>query len=160
MRVLLFSLCLSTAAFAQPVASDVVTKLDELWKSRDDAATMKTTDETISEGLKAFPDDFEILWRAARFRWWVADGATDSRLKKQIAKEGWTFAERATKAKPAGMQGHYYVALNIGAYSQAVGILKALGEGLEGKVNDELEKARVADASFDRHGPINAKGRS
>ncbi|MBL8940087.1 MAG: hypothetical protein JNM69_36395 [Archangium sp.] len=160
MRLLLLSVLVSVPALAQPAsAADVVTKLDELWKTRDDAASMKATDEAITEGLKAFPDDFEVLWRAGRYRWWVADGATDEKLKKQIAKEGWTFAERAVKAKGDGMQGHYYVALNIGAYSQAVGILKALGEGLEGKFNDELEKARKADAAFDRHGPVNAKGR-
>ncbi|MCU0701149.1 MAG: hypothetical protein MUC96_31965 [Myxococcaceae bacterium] len=160
MRTLLLTALLAVPALAQPAASgDVVSKLEELWKTRDDAASMKATDETISEGLKAFPDDFEILWRAARYRWWLADGATDEKFKKQIAKEGWLLAERAVKAKPDGMQGHYYVALNIGAYSQAVGILKALGEGLEGKFNDELEKARKADATFDRMGPINAKGR-
>lgn len=160
MRVLLLSLFVALPAFAQPAsAADVTTKLDELWKTRDDAASMKATDEAITEGLKAFPDDFEILWRASRVKWWVADGATDSKLKKQVAREGWTLAERGVKAKADGMQAHYYIALNIGAYSQAVGILKALGEGLEGKFNDELEKARKADASYDRYGPVNAKGR-
>jgi hypothetical protein len=160
MRTLLLSALLALPALAQPAApGDVVSKLDELWKTRDDAASMKATDEAITEGLKAFADDFEILWRAARYRWWLADGATEEKFKKQIAKEGWLLAERAVKARPEGMQGHYYVALNIGAYSQAVGILKALGEGLEGKFNDELEKARKADGSFDRMGPTNAKGR-
>lgn len=160
MRLLLLSVLVALPAFAQPAsAADVTTKLDELWKTRDDAATIKAADEAITEGLKAFPDDFELLWRASRAKWWVADGATDTKLQRQVAKEGWTLAERAVKAKADGMQGHYYVALNIGAYSQAVGILKALGEGLEGKFNDELEKARKADASYDRYGPVNAKGR-
>jgi hypothetical protein len=160
MRFLVLTALLAVPALAQPASpADVVTRLDELWKVRDDAASMKEIDAAISEGLKAFPEDFEILWRGARYRWWLADGATEERFKKQIAKEGWLLAERAVKAKPEGMQGHYYVALNIGAYSQAVGILKALGEGLEAKFNDELEKARKADSTFDRMGPINAKGR-
>lgn len=160
MRLLLLSVLVALPAFAQPAsAADVTTKLDELWKTRDDAATIKAADEAITEGLKAFPDDFELLWRASRAKWWVADGATDTKLQRQVAKEGWTLAERAVKAKADGMQGHYYVALNIGAYSQAVGILKALGEGLEGKFNDELDKARKADPSYDRYGPANAKGR-
>lgn len=153
-------LLVSTPVFAQPAsAADVTAKFDELWKTRDEAASLKAMDETVGEGLKAFAEDYEILWRAARLRWWVADGSTDNKLRKQLAKEGWTFAERAVKAKGDGMQGHYYTALNIGAYSQAVGILKALGEGLEGKFNDELDKARKLDASFDRMGCANAKGR-
>lgn len=160
MRLLLVAALVALPAFAQPAsAADVATRLDELWKTRDDAASLKATDEAITEGLKAFPEDYEILWRAARARWWVADGPVDEKLRKQTAKEGWTLAERAVKAKGDGMQGHYYIALNIGAYSQAVGILKALGEGLEGKFNDELDKARKMDASYDRHGPVNAKGR-
>jgi hypothetical protein len=150
----------SVPSFAQPAsAADVTTKFDELWKTRDEAASLKAMDEAVAEGLKAFPQDFEILWRAARLRWWVADGDADAKLRKQVAKEGWTFAERAVKAKPDGMQGYYYVALNIGAYSQAVGILKALGEGLEGKFNDGLDKARKIDGAFDRMGCANAKGR-
>lgn len=160
MRLLLLSVFLAVPALAQPAsAADVASRLDELWKSRDEAATLKTADEALTEGLKAFPDDFELLWRAARARWWVADGPVDEKLRKQVAKEGWTFAERAVKAKPDAIQGHYYIALNIGAYSQAVGILKALGEGLEGKFNDELEKARKIEAAYDRSGPVNAKGR-
>lgn len=163
MRTLLVAALLSLPAFAQPAppasAGEVTARLDELWKTRDDAASLKAMDEAIGEGLKAFPDDFELLWRASRARWWVADGPIDAKLRKQIAKEGWTFAERAAKAKPDAIQGHYYVALNIGAYSQAVGILKALGEGLEGKFNDELDKARKIDAAYDRSGPVNAKGR-
>lgn len=160
MRFLLVALMCSFPAFAQPAsAGDVTAKFDDLWKTRDDAASLKAMDEAVTEGLKAFPEDYEILWRAGRLRWWVADGATDMKLRKQVAKEGWTFAERAVKAKGDGMQGHYYVALNIGAYSQAVGILKALGEGLEGKFNDELDKARKLDGGFDRMGCANAKGR-
>lgn len=160
MRLLLLSVLVSLPALAQPAsAADVVTKLDELWKTRDEAASLKAADEALTEGLKAFPDDYSLLWRAARARWWVADGPVDEKLRKQVAKEGWTFAERAVKAKGDGIEGHYYIALNIGAYSQAVGILKALGEGLEGKFNDELDKARKSDATYDRHGPVNAKGR-
>ncbi len=149
-----------SVVLAQPSsAADVASRLEDLWKTRDDPASMKATDEAITEGLKAFPEDFEILWRAARYRWWVADGATDERLKKQVAKEGWSLAERAVKANPGAAQGHFYVAVNIGAYSQAVGILKALGEGLEGKFNEQLELARQANEQFDRSGPRNAKGR-
>lgn len=152
MRSLLVSLLLAAPAFAQ------ADQLDELWKTRDDPETMKATDALISQSLKASPDDYELLWRAARSRWWVADGAAE-KLKKQIAKEGWNFAERAQKAKPAGAEAKYYTALNIGAYSQAVGILKALGEGLESKFIENLDFAAKTNEAFDRYGPRTAKGR-
>jgi hypothetical protein len=161
MRVLFFVLLLFRwPAFAQAVSVvDVTARLDELWKTRDDSTSLKASDDAIVDGLKTFPEDAEILWRASRLRWWVADGATESKLRKQLSREGWTLGERGVKAKADGMQAHYYIALNIGAYSQAVGILKALSEGLEGKFNDELEKARKGDTSYDRYGPKTAKGR-
>jgi tetratricopeptide (TPR) repeat protein len=172
MRLLTLCLALSWSlvAFAQDAAppaaaaptadaASFATKLDELWKTRDAADAGKLHEEVIKDGLKAFPNDYEILWRAARYRWWVADGVTEEKLKKQVAKEGWNFAKRAVEAKQAGSEGHYFTALNIGAYSQAVGVLKALGEGLEGQFVDNLEFSLKANESFDRYGGRTAKGR-
>jgi tetratricopeptide (TPR) repeat protein len=167
------ALCWSLAAFAQdagapaeaasaPAAADAASyaaKLDELWKTRDADGASKANDTVISEGLKAFPNDYEILWRAARIRWWFADGMTEERIKKQTAKEGWNFAKRAVEAKPAGAEAKYFTAINIGAYSQAVGILKALSEGLEGQFVENLDYAIKNNESFDRYGARTAKGR-
>ncbi len=147
---------------AAPVAADAASfaaRLDELWKTRDSADAVKANDEIIREGLKASPTDYEILWRAARIRWWVADGLTEEKLKKQVAKEGWNYAKRAVEAKPAGAEGKYYTALSIGAYSQAVGILKALSEGLEGQFVENLDYSIKNNEAFDRYGGHTAKGR-
>ncbi len=144
---------------AAPDAASFVAKLEALWKTRDASTATKAHDEVIRDGLKAFPSDYELLWRAARYRWWVADGLTEEKLKKQIAKEGWNFAKRAVEVKPAASEGKYFVALNIGAYSQAVGILKALGEGLEGQFVENLDAALKANEAFDRYGGRTAKGR-
>lgn len=164
MRLLLSLILLSQPALAQdaapaPDAAAFVTKLDELWKGRDAAESTRENDAVIRDALKAFPSDYELLWRAARIRWWVADGLTDEKLKKQIAKEGWNYAKRAVEAKPQGAEGKYYTALNIGAYSQAVGILKALSEGLEGQFVENLDFAIKNNEPFDRYGGHTAKGR-
>ena len=63
------------------------------------------------------------------------------------------------KAKADGAEGKYYVALSIGAYSQSVGILKALSEGLEGQFVENLDYAMKNNEAFDRHGAHTAKGR-
>ncbi len=163
------ALCWSLCAFAQDAAPPAAApaadaasysaKLDELWKTRDAEGASKANDDVIRDGLKAFPNDYEILWRAARIRWWFADGMTEERIKKQTAKEGWNFAKRAVEAKPAGAEAKYFTAINIGAYSQAVGILKALSEGLEGQFVENLDYAIKNNESFDRYGARTAKGR-
>ena len=144
---------------AAPGAASYVAKLDELWKTRDADPSIKGADEAIRDGLKAFPDDYALLWRAARQRWWIADGTAAGKRKRQLAKEGWNYAERAVKAKADGAEGKYYLALSIGAYSQSVGILKALSEGLEGKFNENLDYAMKNNEAFDRYGAHTAKGR-
>ena len=170
MRLLTILLALSCSlpVFAQDAApppaeaadaASFSAKLDELWKTRDAADAVKQNDDVIRDGLKAFPSDYDLLWRAARIRWWVADGLTEEKLKKQVAKEGWNYAKRAAETKPAGPEAKYFTALNIGAYSQAVGILKALSDGLEGQFVDNLEFSLKNNESFDRYGGRTAKGR-
>lgn len=134
-------------------------RLEELWKKRETADGLKQNEEALTEALKASPQDYEVLWRAARLRWWVADGSTDEKQKKQMAKEGWNFAKRAIELKPDAVEGKYFAAINIGAYSQAVGILKALTDGLEGQFVDNLDFAIKKQDTFENCGGLTAKGR-
>lgn len=169
---LLVVLFLSLSAFAQdgaaapppaeaaaPDAASFAAKLDDLWKTRDGKGVSAEIDAAYREGLKAFPNDYALLWRAARARWWAADGIDDAGLKKQLAKEAWGYAKRAVAANGTGVEGKYYTALSIGAYSQAVGILAALGEGLEGQFLENLEFVLKNGEAFDRYGGRTTKGR-
>lgn len=132
---------------------------DALYERRADAAAVKQLDEALKKALEATPGDYEVLWRAARVRNWQADGATDAQVKKSLGKQTWELADRARKAAPDRVEGQYFAALGIGAYSQAVGILTALGEGLESKYNERLDAALKLDPMYERGGPLLAKGR-
>lgn len=179
-RTVVLGLLVSCAAFAQdggaaaPVAPPAApaaapaeavspaARLDELWKVRDQAEAIKECDKIVTDALKATPDDYDLLWRAARWRWWVADGTSDDQksLRKTLGKEAWGYADRAIKAKPDGLEGHYFKALGVGAYSQGVGIMTAISEGLEAQFNDNLDFALKKNEKFDTSGPLRAKGRS
>ena len=157
---LALSVCLLFPALALADAAALAAKLDALYANRDDAAATKDTEATLSEALKESPNDYEILWRASRWKYWLSDDPSiDDRLKKQLGKEGWMLGDRASKANPDRPEGYYYAAIGMGSYSQAVGILKALGEGLEGQYNDRLDKAMKMDDAMDNSGPLVAKGR-
>ena len=165
MRALLLTCLLTVPAVASaedpgmPDAASYVARLDELWKTRDEEASVKATNDAIREGVRAFPTDYQILWRASRFRWWEADGEAAEKRKRMVAKEGWNYANRALEAKAGGTEAKYYLALSIGAYSQAVGVLKAISEGLEGTFVEALDYAIAHDEGFDRAGGHTAKGR-
>lgn len=179
-RSLALSFLVSSAAFAQdaapvdagPVAAPVVVdarptaatfsaKLDEHWVTRDAPESLKQQNLAVADGLKAFPNDYDLLWRCARHKWFMADGqdAEHGAQKKALAKEAWGYADRALKVKPGAFEGHYYKALSIGAYSEAIGILTALSEGIEGQFVENLDIALKANEAYDRAGPVRAKGR-
>jgi len=147
------------AAPAPKTAADYDARLDALYKTRDNAESMKETDKLISESTKAFPKDYGILWRAARYRWWQADGTKAEKLRTVLAKEAWNWAKQAHEVNPNGFEAKYFTAISIGAYSQAVGILKALGEGLEGKFNENLDSVVKSNPSYENYGPLTSKGR-
>jgi hypothetical protein len=158
MRWVLLLSCLSIPALAWGDAASDAAALDELWGKRTDPAVAKDLDGKKDAAVKASPADYALLWRAARWKWWQADG-TSGDLKKRLGKEAWELGDRAVKVNPNGVEGQYFTAVSIGAYSQAVGVLHALGEGLESKFNDRLDTAMKLDAAYASCGPIIAKGR-
>jgi len=157
------ALCLAAdgadAGSAAAPSNSTIATLDALWRERGDPAK---ADEAIRQGqaaLAAHPDDAELMYRLARATLWVGDGEENNDRKQKLGREVWDIGDRLVKAKPGWVGGYYYAAAGIGIYSQAVGILKALGEGLESKFNDRLDKAIEIDPRFQREMPLIAKGR-
>ena len=128
-----------------------------MYAQRDDSARF---DGAYAAAVREHPDDYGVLWRAARYQYWLADGASDDGLKKQRGKAAWDLGERAAKIRPLGVEGHYFSAIGLGAYAQAIGIFNALTQGLEGKFNGHVLASLKADEGFNVGGPHLAKGRA
>lgn len=148
-------------AVAEPAAQavDHAATLDRLFAARGTAAVDREHEAAVAAAIQAEPDNFEVLWRAARWKVWVSDGLTDEKQKSAVAKQGWQFADKARALKPQDALGHYYAAAAVGVYAQGIGILNALGQGIEGKFNERLDKAIQLDPTVDSGGPWMAKGR-
>jgi tetratricopeptide (TPR) repeat protein len=159
MRLKLLALFLLASLPAQAADPALLATLDALYAKRGDAASVKELEDSLKKASDATPDDFELVWRTARIRQWQADGTPEPKLKKVLGRQTWDLGEKAVKLAPARVEGNYYAATGIGAYSQAVGIMKALGEGLEGKFNERLDAAIKIDPTFERGAPLLAKGR-
>jgi hypothetical protein len=159
MRSISLALVLLMALPGLAATPDELSALDALHAKRAESAAVKELDAALNKALQTAPEDFELLWRAARSVQWQADGAADSKLKKSLGKQAWELGDRARKAAPGRVEGHYFAAAGIGSYSQAVGILTALGEGLEGKYNERLDTAIKLDSQYDRGAPLLIKGR-
>lgn len=169
-RLLMAAALLSGVALAQntsaPAAAPAagaaqvdVAKLDALYAQRGNPAALRELEQLSMQAVAARPNDFDLLWRAARAKEWIADTATNNDVKKNAGKEAWDLGERAIKANRKAIQGYILAAEGIGQYSTAVGVLRALGEGLEGKFNDRLDTAIKMDPGYDHAAPLLTKGR-
>jgi tetratricopeptide (TPR) repeat protein len=159
MRAISLAFVMLAGVPALASAPEELAALDALYGRRGEAEAVKELEAALDTALQAAPEDFERVWRKARLRHWQADGATQAEQKKLLGKQVWELGERARKLRPERVEGHFYAAVGIGSYSQAVGILAALSEGLEGKFNERLEKALALDPGFEWSGPWLTKGR-
>lgn len=159
MRPILLALCLLATSPALAAPPELLASLDALYGKRDEPAAVKELEDTLKKELQAAPEDYELLWRQAQLLLWQGDGASDVRLKKVLGKQTWDTCERGVKLAPQRVECQYLAAAGIGVYSEAVGILKALKDGLEGKFNARLDTALKIDPSFVRGAPLLAKGR-
>lgn len=72
------------------------------------------------------PDNADILWRLAKYHWFLGDQATVKKAKLTLFAQGKEYAEQAVKADPKNIDAHFWLAALIGADGEARGILKSL----------------------------------
>lgn len=122
-------------------------KFDRLWHQRDEG---QVQDELL-ELLKAeqAKNTADVQVRQAAMYVWRADGLPDgSDAKAAAGKSGWMTADKAIEARPNDVGAQYYAAAGIGLYSEGVGILTALGEGLESKFRGRVGEALRLNKDF------------
>src|SRR5258708_37157582 len=122
-------------------------RFDDLWQKRDEPGVDKQLEGIVREQLAVEPRSFEANWRLASLLNWEADG-TDGDEKAALGKQAWEVGDKAILANPQDVRGHYYSGVGVGLYSEGVGILTALSQGLEGKFRDRLQAALKIDKNF------------
>jgi tetratricopeptide (TPR) repeat protein len=96
------------------------------------------------------PNSMEASWQFGRacFNW--AEFAADDDQRESIALAGIEACRKAIEKDPDAVQGHYYLAMNLGqlARTKSIGALKLVRE-----MEKEFTTARERDAKFDFAGP-------
>ncbi|MFP3980446.1 MAG: hypothetical protein ACLFUY_03550 [Desulfobacterales bacterium] len=126
---------------------------------------LKEVIELYEQELASHPDNFEFNWKCAKACRLYGDLA--KRVEKQEWKDicaeygekGMKYAKKAIELEPDKPNGYYYYGLCVGTYSDGVGLITALREGLKDKTQNNLEKAYEIDKHFENGGPIVAVGR-
>ncbi|MEW6105112.1 MAG: tetratricopeptide repeat protein [Bacillota bacterium] len=146
-RVVLIALTVSSismvsGAVLAATVQDYIAQADELHRGRTDASKVEAEVKVLEEGLAAFPESYDILWRLARAYEFLG-GAAAKENKLPLFEKAKGYAERATKANPDGLDGWYWYGLTIGRWGETRGILQSLS--MAGPMRDALEKALKID---------------
>ena len=164
MRLLLAFVIAAAAApaFAEEAATGKVPEaaagwiadFDKLWPDRTDPKAMKKLYDIVEPVQKKNDTDFEANWRLSALLNWDANNYPDGGdLKAGLGKRAWTVGDKAIQGKPDDVRGQYNAAIGIGLYSEGVGILTALSQGLEGKFKSRAQAALRIDKDYLDGGP-------
>jgi len=138
----------------------LLTRVDDLYKRRDDKTAWHEEQRLVQGLLARSPNDYEVLWRAARFYFWASDDPGVSKEQRsRWGKDGWDIAEKAIVANPNDAGGYYWAAVCMGNYALGLGVVKALSQGMEGKFRDRLARAQALNPSYEMGAPETAWGR-
>jgi cytochrome c-type biogenesis protein CcmH/NrfG len=135
-----------------------LTEIDRRMHHRDAPGMPEAIAAAVEEALAAHPTDFEVLWRAARWKLWLLEEAP-AHEREALARQTWMLGERAADLRPERVEGHFFAAMGIGHYARAVGRLRAVTERLNGKFNQALEHALAVDPDFAWGAPLLARCR-
>ena len=135
-------------------------QFDEIWHRRDDASSLPQLHRILDQQLAAEPRSFDANWRlSALYDWEAGAPGLDGDRKAELGKKGWEAGDRAIDARPDDVRGQYHAATGLGLYSEGVGILTALSQGLEGKFRDRILAAQRLDKEFNDGAPQVVWGR-
>src|SRR6266481_1559822 len=115
-------------------------------------------EQVLSQHLAVEPRSFEANWRLSALYNWIAD-AKEADEKAALGRKAWDAADKAIAANAGDVRGHYNGGVGIGLYSEGVGIITALSQGLEGKFRDRILAALRIDKDYQDGAPQVVWGR-
>ncbi len=138
----------------------LLASVDDDYRHRDEPGRLDAMKETLDRAEKLAPNDYGVLWRLSRLYFWLSDDPSlPNSEKSKLGKRGWEYGDHASAVNPNGPEGWHFAAAGMGNYSLGIGILSALGQGIEGKFKDRLRKATGLDPTFSGGANYTAWGR-
>ncbi|MCB9742558.1 MAG: hypothetical protein H6740_08165 [Alphaproteobacteria bacterium] len=129
------------------------------WWVRDAKGVTAKVIGELEAQVTANPNNYQLRVELARWYYWWASHSGGGDLEAQRGKKGWDHAKEAQRINPSGVEGFYWAAANVGAYSRGMGIMTAVKEGLSDEFKANGMKAIEIDKNYDNAGPLRAMGR-
>ena len=151
MPLALAFLAAALMAPAEPAAThdERLGRADALYVKRDEPEARAQLERLLAEASRQAPSDYGVLWRRAQLQFWISDDPLlPAAEKSRLGQACWAEAHDATRVRPGGVEGWFYAAGCMGNYALGIGVLRALGQGIEGRFRERLGKAQSIDPAF------------
>jgi hypothetical protein len=104
-------------------------------------------------------DGFGVLWRAGRVFCIEAEWATNAQDGARFAQSCWNLGDAAARVSPQRAEGFYIAASGVGFIGLHRGVINAITQGIDAKLNERLDAAVRLDGEIDFGGPWLMRGR-
>jgi tetratricopeptide (TPR) repeat protein len=122
-------------------------KADRLFASRDNAESLKQAVSMMEEMTARDKTNYEAFWRAAKYRYYLADVEADESKKSKLIQSAIDAAKKAVALDGARVEGHFWLAATNGELADMRGGVSSLG--LVKTVRKEFEAALAIDPSYE-----------
>jgi tetratricopeptide (TPR) repeat protein len=125
---------------------ELLQQADKSYLERADLARVREGLQTLRQARAVDFGNYDVTWRLARLNYTLGDKTTDKKEKEKAFSEGVEAGETAVKAKPDGVEGHFWLGANRGGYAQTKGPLYGLSAAEE--LRKEMETVLKLDEGF------------
>jgi FimV-like protein len=132
-----------------------IEEVDRLFSWGEDPSKDRRALDLIEQALAADGKNYQMLWRASRSYYHVAERAT-KKDRTRIYGQGIGAGEKATAAEANGVEGHYWLGANIGGYCEEVGGIGAFRNTK--RLRAEMEAVVRLQPDYDRANAFLALG--
>jgi tetratricopeptide (TPR) repeat protein len=136
------------AVFAAQAPDPRIAEADQLFWQRDDTEKLKQAIAVAEKVTSTSAQNYEMLWRLAKYRYYLADKEPDKKRREKIFEAGVAAAKKAIAADPNKVQGHFWLGANSGELADLKGAFDSLG--LVRTIRREFEAALAIDPNYAR----------
>jgi hypothetical protein len=141
-------------AKAPPTAAELLAAARDAAKKRQQVKAVELYEQSIAAG-----ESYETLWEAARAASELGQGSWEkqpSSKRSALYKKGMIWAERATKVRADGAEGHYYTAVLTGLWAEQKTFLHQMASAAD--IRRAAERAYKINPGVECGGPAHLLG--
>ncbi|HEX8476285.1 MAG TPA: TRAP transporter TatT component family protein [Pyrinomonadaceae bacterium] len=127
---------------------------DALYAAREHAENVRASVELLQRAAR---DDYGAAWRLGRALFFLGQEATEKERVRAFHRRGAAACARAARLEPRGVEGHFWLGVNLALRARVEPFWRALPLAL--RARRALQRAVSLDAAYHAAGPLRVLAR-